>query len=39
MKGISLILQCYNRKFELVKTEPDVNQIKEYTESIIKKEK
>ena len=30
MKAKSLILQCYNRRFELVKFEPYVNKIKEY---------
>ena len=39
IKAISLILQCYNRRFELVRFEPQVNEIKEYIDSIIKKEK
>jgi predicted transcriptional regulator len=39
MKAISLILQCYNRRFELVRFEPEANEIKEYIENIIKKEK
>jgi hypothetical protein len=34
MKAISLILQCYNRRFELLKFEPEVNQIKEYIDTV-----
>ena len=36
MKAISLILQCYNRRFELLRLEPEVNEIKEYID-IVKK--
>jgi hypothetical protein len=31
-----LILQCYNRRFELVRFERQVNEIKEYVDSNIK---
>ena len=39
MKAISLILQCYNRRFELLRLEPEVNQIKEYTDTVKKASK
>ena len=39
MKAISLILQCYNRRFELVKIEPDVDEIKEYIDTVKKSSK
>jgi hypothetical protein len=39
MKTGSLILQYYNRRFELMIFEPQVNEIKEYIYSIKKKEK
>jgi hypothetical protein len=39
MKAISLILQCYNRRFEIVRIELYINKIKEYIDRIIKKEK
>lgn len=38
-KSIYLIFQCYNRRFELLKFGPQINEIKEYIDSIIKKEK
>ena len=28
MKALSIIAQCYNKRFELVKIEPDVNETK-----------
>jgi len=34
MKTISLILQFYNGGFELLKFEPEVNQIKEYIDTV-----
>ena len=39
MKAISLILQCYNRRFELLRLEPEVNQIKEYIDTVKKASK
>ena len=34
MKVISLIFQSYNKKFELVKFESEVNKIKEYIDTM-----
>ena len=39
MKAISLILQCYNRRFELLRLDPEVNQIKEYIDTVKKASK
>jgi seryl-tRNA(Sec) selenium transferase len=39
MKAISLILRCYNRRFELVKFEPEVNKLKEYIDNVNKSAK
>jgi len=39
MNAILLILQCYNRRFEPVRFERQVNEIKEYVDSNIKIEK
>jgi len=34
MKAMSLILQCYNKRFQLVKFELEVNKIKEYIDTV-----
>ena len=34
MKVMSLILQCYNKRFQLVKFELEVNKIKEYIDTV-----
>jgi predicted transcriptional regulator len=39
MKAISLILQCYNRRFELLKLEPQVNDVNNYIDAVKKAEK
>lgn len=39
MKATSLIVQCYNKKLELLDLEPEVNNYKEYTDNIMNKEK
>jgi hypothetical protein len=39
MKAMSLIVQCYDKKLELLDLEPQVNNYKEYTDNIMNKEK
>jgi hypothetical protein len=39
MKAVSLILQCYNSRLELVEIEPDFNEIKEYIDTLKKAKK
>jgi predicted transcriptional regulator len=39
MKAISLIMQCYNKRLELLSLEPQVNNLKEYIDNIMKKER
>lgn len=39
MKAISIILQCYGKRLELLDLEPEVNGMKEYVDSVTKAEK
>jgi hypothetical protein len=39
MKAISIILQCYDKRIELLDLEPQVNEMKEYFDSINKAER
>ena len=34
MKAISIILQCYGKRLELLNLEPEVNGLKEYIDSV-----
>ena len=38
MKAMSLIIQCYDKKLELLDLEPEVNNYKEYIDNIMNKE-
>ncbi len=38
MKAMSLIMQCYDKKLELLNLEPEINNYKEYVDGIINKE-
>lgn len=39
MKAISIVLQCYGKRLELLRKEPQVNGMREYIESVKKTEK
>jgi predicted transcriptional regulator len=39
MKAISLIMQCYDKRLELLNLEPQVNNLKEYIDNVMKKER
>ena len=39
MKAISIILQCYSKRSELLNIEPEVNGLREYIDSVKKAEK
>lgn len=38
MKAMSLIMQCYDKKFELLSLEPEINNYNEYIDNVMKKE-
>jgi predicted transcriptional regulator len=39
MKAISLIMQCYDKRLELLSLEPQVNNLKEYIDNVMNKER
>ena len=39
MKAMSLIMQCYNNRSDLLNIQPDANELEEHTESVTREKK